>query len=119
MVTMSEDRRGVGAEAVLLAGVLGGLAGAALGLLLAPRTGAETRSEWGERAKTAGEKARELADLACDKAEEALAAAKRWREEVMAKAEEEEAAEAVAAAAEDEAEAEAEASPEDPDDNAA
>jgi gas vesicle protein len=100
MVAMSDECRGSGAGAVLLAGVLGGLAGAALGLLLAPKTGAETRQEWGEKAKSAGEKARELADLACDKAEEALAAAKRWREEVMARAEAEEAAERAAEAGE-------------------
>lgn len=96
---MSDDRRGVGAETVILAGILGGIAGAALGLLLAPKAGSELRADLGVKAKEAGGKARELAELACEKAEEGLAAAKRWREEVMAKAEAEEAEEAAAAAA--------------------
>lgn len=36
--------------------------GAALGLLLAPQTGAETRNQLGERGKALGQQARELAD---------------------------------------------------------
>lgn len=97
---MSEDRSGIGVGTVLMAGVLGGLAGAALGLLLAPKAGTELRAELGEKAKGAAEKARDLAERAVEKAEEGLAAAKRWREEIMARAEAEEAAEAAAAAAE-------------------
>jgi gas vesicle protein len=90
---MSDDRGGVGAGTVLLAGVLGGLAGAALGLLLAPKAGAELRSELGDRAKSAGERAREWAEIAREKAEEALAAAHRCCTEAETVAEAEGAAE--------------------------
>jgi gas vesicle protein len=55
---MSEDR---GAGGVLVAFMLGAIAGAAVALLVAPATGEETRRKLGERAREGRDKAAEAA----------------------------------------------------------
>jgi gas vesicle protein len=55
---MSEDR---GAGGVMVAFMLGAIAGAAVALLMAPATGEETRRKLGERARESRDKAGEAA----------------------------------------------------------
>ena len=55
---MSEER---GAGGVLVAFVLGAIAGAAVALLVAPATGEETRRKLGEKAREGRDKANEAA----------------------------------------------------------
>ena len=55
-----DDRDGGGASDVILAFLLGGLTGAALALLYAPRTGQETRDLLGERLRETAERGREM-----------------------------------------------------------
>jgi gas vesicle protein len=55
---MSEDR---GAGGVMVAFMLGAIAGAAVALLVAPATGEETRRKLGERAREGRDKAGEAA----------------------------------------------------------
>jgi gas vesicle protein len=55
---MSEDR---GAGGVMVAFMLGAIAGAAVALLVAPATGEETRRKLGERAREGRDKASEAA----------------------------------------------------------
>jgi gas vesicle protein len=55
---MSEDR---GAGGVLVAFMLGAIAGAAVALLVAPASGEETRRKLGERAREGRDKAAEAA----------------------------------------------------------
>ncbi len=55
---MSEDR---GAGGVLVAFMLGAIAGAAVALLVAPATGEDTRRKLGERAREGRDKAAEAA----------------------------------------------------------
>jgi gas vesicle protein len=55
---MSEDR---GAGGVMVAFMLGAIAGAAVALLVAPATGEETRRKLGEKARESREKAAEAA----------------------------------------------------------
>ena len=55
-----DDRGGGGASDVILAFLLGGMTGAALALLYAPRTGQETRDMIGERLRETAERGREL-----------------------------------------------------------
>ncbi len=55
------DERGGQAGSVLLAFVLGAVAGAAVALLWAPAPGTETRRKLGERAREGSEKAAEAA----------------------------------------------------------
>ena len=57
---MAEDRGGNGGS-VLVAFVLGAIAGAAVALLWAPATGEETRRKLGERARESRDKASEAA----------------------------------------------------------
>jgi gas vesicle protein len=57
---MSEDRGGQ-AGSVMVAFVLGAIAGAAVALLWAPATGEETRRKLGERAREGRDKANEAA----------------------------------------------------------
>jgi gas vesicle protein len=57
---MAEDRNGQ-AGTVLMAFVIGAIAGAAVALLWAPAPGEETRRKLGERAREGGEKAAEAA----------------------------------------------------------
>ena len=56
---MSDDRDS-GAGDVILAFLLGGITGAALALLYAPRSGKETRDMLGERIRETAERGREL-----------------------------------------------------------
>src|SRR5687768_1431681 len=60
------DDRDSGA-AVLLSFLLGGITGAALALLYAPRTGRETREMLGERLREGAERGRELKEQALEK----------------------------------------------------
>ena len=55
-----DDRGGGGASDVILAFLLGGMTGAALALLYAPRTGQETRDMLGERLRETAERGREM-----------------------------------------------------------
>jgi gas vesicle protein len=60
------DDRDSGAT-VLLSFLLGGITGAALALLYAPRSGRETREILGERLREGAERGRELKDQALEK----------------------------------------------------
>jgi gas vesicle protein len=60
------DDRDSGA-AVLLSFLLGGVTGAALALLYAPRSGRETREMLGEKLREGAERGRELKDQALEK----------------------------------------------------
>ena len=51
-----DDDRGGGASDVILSFLIGGLTGAALALLYAPRTGQETRDLLGERLRETAER---------------------------------------------------------------
>jgi gas vesicle protein len=62
---MSDDRDS--GAAVLLSFLLGGITGAALALLYAPRSGRETREILGERLREGAERGRELKDQAVEK----------------------------------------------------
>jgi gas vesicle protein len=64
------DDRDSGASSVVLAFLLGGLTGAALALLYAPRSGRETREMLGEKIRESAEKGRELRDEALAKGRE-------------------------------------------------
>lgn len=68
---MSDDRDAA-ASSVILSFLLGGVAGAALALLYAPRTGRETREYLGERLREGAERGRELKDQAVEKGREML-----------------------------------------------
>ena len=59
-----DDDRDSGASSVILAFLLGGLTGAALALLYAPRSGKETRDLLGERVRETAERGRELKEEA-------------------------------------------------------
>ena len=56
------DDRGGNASGVILSFLLGGLVGAALATLFAPRSGRETREMLGERLRETAEKGREVRD---------------------------------------------------------
>jgi gas vesicle protein len=68
---MSDDR-GAGASGVILSFLLGGLTGAALAILFAPRSGRETREMLSEKLKEQAEKSRELRERAAQKGREIL-----------------------------------------------
>ena len=55
-----DDRGGGGASDVILAFLLGGMTGAALALLYAPRTGQDTRDMLDERLRETAERGREM-----------------------------------------------------------
>jgi gas vesicle protein len=59
-----DDDRDSGASSVILAFLLGGLTGAAIALLYAPRSGKETRDLLGERVRETAERGRELKEQA-------------------------------------------------------
>lgn len=63
---MSDDRDAA-ASTVILSFLLGGVAGAALALLYAPRSGRETREYLGEKLREGAERSRELRDQAIEK----------------------------------------------------
>jgi gas vesicle protein len=68
---MSDDR-GSSASGVILAFLLGGLAGAALAILFAPRSGEETRELLGEKLREGAEQGRRLRDRAVARGREML-----------------------------------------------
>jgi gas vesicle protein len=68
---MSDDR-GAGASGIILSFIIGGLAGAALAVLFAPRSGEETRELLDEKLKESAERGRRLRDRAVTKGREAL-----------------------------------------------
>ncbi len=66
------DERDSGASGIILSFMLGGLTGAALAILFAPRSGKETRDLLGERIRDGQERGRELRDKAASKGREIL-----------------------------------------------
>jgi gas vesicle protein len=68
---MSDDR-GAGASGIILSFLLGGLTGAALAILFAPRSGRETRDLLSEKLKEQAERSRELRERAAHKGREIL-----------------------------------------------
>lgn len=68
---MSDDR-GSGASGVILSFLLGGLTGAALAILFAPRTGKETRELLEERMREGAERGRVLKEKATVRGREIL-----------------------------------------------
>jgi gas vesicle protein len=67
-----DDERGAGASGILLSFLLGGLTGAALALLYAPRSGRETRELLGEKLREGAERGRDLKDRALERGREVL-----------------------------------------------
>jgi gas vesicle protein len=63
---------GASASGVILAFMLGGLTGAALAILYAPRSGKETRDLLGDRLREGAERGRELRDRASAKGREMI-----------------------------------------------
>lgn len=68
---MSDDS-GSGASGIILAFLLGGLTGAALAILFAPRSGKETRDLLGDRLREGADRGAELTDKVVSKGREAL-----------------------------------------------
>jgi gas vesicle protein len=68
---MSEER-GSSASGIILSFLLGGLTGAALATLFAPRSGEETRELLGEKLRQGAERGRDLRDRAAAKGREVL-----------------------------------------------
>jgi len=68
---MSQNE-GANASGVILAFLLGGLTGAALAILYAPRTGQETRDLLGERIRDGADRGRHLKDRAAERGRELL-----------------------------------------------
>lgn len=68
---MSNDTSG-NASSVILSFLLGGLTGAALAILFAPRSGRETRELLGEKLREGAERGRDLRDRAVAKGREAV-----------------------------------------------
>ena len=66
MADRTKDERSGGAGAMLIAFVVGALAGAAVALLYAPASGRETREFLGEKAKEGVKKARDVYEQAAD-----------------------------------------------------
>jgi len=66
------DERGSGASGIILSFLLGGLTGAALATLFAPRSGEETRELLGEKIRQGAERGRALRDQAVTKGREVL-----------------------------------------------
>jgi len=66
---MSQDD-GANASGIILAFLMGGLAGAALAILYAPRSGKETRDLLGDRIREGADRSRELRDRASVKGRE-------------------------------------------------
>lgn len=68
---MSDDRNS-GASSIILSFLLGGLTGASLAILFAPRSGQETRDLLGEKIRDGKERGRDLRDKAATKGREIL-----------------------------------------------
>jgi gas vesicle protein len=68
---MSDDR-GSSASGVILAFMLGGITGAALAILFAPRSGEETREILGEKLREGADKGRRVRDRAVARGREIL-----------------------------------------------
>ena len=64
------DDRGSNASGVILAFLMGGLTGAALAILFAPRSGKETRDLLGDRLREGADRTRELRERATVKTRE-------------------------------------------------
>src|SRR5262245_13150698 len=64
------DERDSGSSGILLSFILGGLTGAVLALLYAPRSGRETRELWSDRLREGAERGREMKDRAVTKGRE-------------------------------------------------
>jgi gas vesicle protein len=73
---MSDDRGS--ASSSILAFLLGGLAGAALAILYAPRSGRETRELLGEKMREGAERGRELRERMASRGREALEEAEEY-----------------------------------------
>ena len=68
---MSNDDRNAGTSGVVLSFVLGALSGAALAILLAPRSGRETRELLSDKMREAADRSRRLGEQALAKGREA------------------------------------------------
>jgi gas vesicle protein len=68
---MSDDRS-AGASGIILSFLLGGLTGAALAILFAPRSGRETRDLLSEKLKEGAERGRDLKERAAQKGRDIL-----------------------------------------------
>jgi gas vesicle protein len=69
---MSYDDRGSGAAGVILSFLVGALTGAAAAILMAPRSGRETREMLGERWRDAADRGRQMTDDAVQKGRQAI-----------------------------------------------
>jgi gas vesicle protein len=68
---MSQDN-GANASGIILAFLMGGLTGAALAILYAPRSGKETRDLLGERIREGADRGRDLKERVAGKGREVL-----------------------------------------------
>ncbi len=68
---MSDDRSS-GASGIILSFLMGGLTGAALAILFAPRSGKETRELLGDKIREGQEKGRDLRERAASKGRELI-----------------------------------------------
>lgn len=66
------DDRDAGAAGIILSFLVGGLTGAALAILFAPRSGRETRDLLGERLKEGADRGREVRDKVTSRSRELL-----------------------------------------------
>ncbi len=82
---MNSDRTEYGFAALTLVFIAGGLIGATLGVLFAPRPGVETREKIKERAGEAREKLRDAVETIRDKAEGLAEAGKEKYSEICGK----------------------------------
>ncbi len=69
---MAHDDGARGASGVILSFLVGALTGAAAAVLLAPRSGRETREILGEKLRDASDQGRELSEQAAQKSRQAL-----------------------------------------------
>jgi gas vesicle protein len=69
---MAHDDGGGGASGVILAFLVGALSGAAAAVLLAPRSGRETREMLGERWRDAQDRGRNLSEQALQRGRDAV-----------------------------------------------
>ena len=69
---MAHDDDGSGASGVILAFLVGALTGAAAAVLLAPRSGRETREMLGDKWRDAADQSRHLGEQAVEKSRQAI-----------------------------------------------